>query len=94
MRNDQKASAGDVALYKQLKNGTVTAVNGNSNAGKGWRPTCKGAYLGREVYSTEKAAVIAGREFLVQLEARVKSMQRAIRPKIEKLKRAKEKDND
>ncbi len=94
MRNEKKASAGDVALYERLKNGNVTAVNGDSNAGKGWRPTCKGAYLGREVYTTEKLAITAGTEFLLQLEARVSSMQKAVRPKIEKLKRSKEKDND
>lgn len=94
MQNEQKASAGDAALYQRLKNGHVTAVNGNSNAGKGWRPTCKGTYLGGEVYSTEKLAITAGKEFLIKLEARVKSIQKSVRPKIDKLKGAKEKGND
>lgn len=80
-RVNEKVTAGDQKICDRLKGGRVTALLGNSAAGYGWRPVCKGLYLGNSCSTSEASAIKAGEKYLSELEGRVK----ALRPKVKKV---------
>jgi hypothetical protein len=66
-----KATQGEINLYKKIKSFEVRANIGNSSAGYGWRPVCGGHYLGRECHPSEKTAITKGKIFVEDLKRRV-----------------------
>ena len=85
-----KVTNGDQKLLNRLQGGTISAVHGNSSAGQGWRPVCKGVYLGNECKSSEQAAINAGKQFLNDLEQRIKGQQKSLKPKTQTRRKVKE----
>lgn len=66
---------GEVNFYNKIKNGSVRAVKGKSDAGDGWRPVCAGSYLGNQCSSTEWGAIAQGLKIVSDLKLRVELMQ-------------------
>lgn len=71
--NNKPTTTGERAMYHAIKHGKVAAVNGITDKGTGWRPVCKGVYLGSETYTTEDKAINAGKRHLADLRARVEA---------------------
>lgn len=69
------ASAGEVAFYEKIKTGEVRAIRGKSDKGEGWRPVCRGHYLGSACVSTEGEAITKGKIFIGELKKRVEGVQ-------------------
>jgi hypothetical protein len=82
-----KISRGDSALYEKLKGAEVRATQGNSSVGYGWRPVCRGVYLGNECKPSEAAALIYGKKWLAELGQKVARLQAPKRLKAASQKR-------
>lgn len=76
MKNNKTATTGEVSFYNQVQGKKITAINGNSSKGTGWRPVCGGKYLGEHVCPTEKEAIIEGKKFMAELKRRVEEVER------------------
>lgn len=70
------ATRGEVNLYNHIKDGEVRAIRGNSDKGDGWRPVCRGRYLGGACLTTESAAITNGKIFIAELKKRVEGVQK------------------
>lgn len=66
-------SAGEKAFYEKIKAGEVRAIRGKSDKGDGWRPVCRGLYLGSACVGTEGEAITKGKIFIGELKKRVES---------------------
>lgn len=66
-----KVTSGELAFYEKIKNGEVRAILGKTDKGEGWRPVCKGRYLGAACVSTERQAIRHGKIFIAELKRRV-----------------------
>lgn len=69
----KKVTLGEIRLYEQIKDSEVRALVGISDVGNGWRPVCKGMYLGRACYSTEKEAIKQGEKIVAELKRQVEA---------------------
>lgn len=72
MKN-KTATTGERAMFYAIKNCRVSAVYGNTDKGTGWRPVCKGVYLGDSTYLTEASAITAGNRHLKIMGERVRA---------------------
>jgi hypothetical protein len=88
MNQNLKASSGDVAFYEKIKTGAVRALLGKSDKGNGWRPVCRGHYLGSDCVSTEAEAIRRGKIFVAELRKRVEVVVPS-KPKNQRVKKAK-----
>jgi len=75
MNQKTNASAGEKAFYEKIKTGEVRAIRGNSDKGDGWRPVCRGHYLGSACVDTESEAITKGKIFIGELKKRVEGVQ-------------------
>lgn len=75
MNPNNKASAGEKAFYEKMKTGEVRAIRGKSDKGEGWRPVCRGHYLGSACVGTESEAITKGKIFIGELKKRVEGVQ-------------------
>lgn len=71
----KKATLGEIKLYEQIKGYEVRSIVGNTGKGYGWRPVCRGRYLGSACLSTESAAITNGKIFIAELKKRVEGVQ-------------------
>tara|TARA_R100000656_G_scaffold14096_1_gene14165 strand:- start:24 stop:311 length:288 start_codon:yes stop_codon:yes gene_type:complete len=71
----KKATLGEINLYAKIKDGEVRAIRGKSDKGDGWRPVCRGRYLGSACLTTESAAITNGKIFIAELKKRVEGVQ-------------------
>lgn len=69
----KKVTLGEIRLFEQIKDSEVRALVGISDVGNGWRPVCKGMYLGRACYSTEKEAIKNGEKIVAELKRQVEA---------------------
>jgi len=76
--NNQTATAGEKSFYAEIQGKKITATNGNSNNGTGWRPVCGGKYLGELIYPSESAAIKGGKGFMDELKQRIKSEEKPV----------------
>lgn len=76
MKNNKAATTGEVSFYNEVQGKKITAINGNSGKGLGWRPVCGGKYLGEAVCTTESEAIIEGKKFMAELKRRVEQTER------------------
>ena len=74
----KKATLGEINLYAQIKDGDVRAIRGKSDKGDGWRPVCRGRYLGSACLTTESAAITNGKIFIAELKKRVESVKSVV----------------
>lgn len=74
MNQNTNASAGEKAFYEKIKTGEVRAIRGKSDKGEGWRPVCRGHYLGSACVSTESEAISKGKIFIGELKKRVEGV--------------------
>jgi hypothetical protein len=80
MNPNTNASAGELAFYEKIKTGEVRAIRGKSDKGEGWRPVCRGYYLGSACVETEAQAISKGKIFVSELKNRVEGVpQKAVR---------------
>lgn len=89
MNPKTKASAGELAFYEKIKASEVRAIRGKSDKGEGWRPVCRGHYLGSACVGTESEAITKGKIFIGELKNRVEGVQpqvikKAVTPKRER----------
>lgn len=75
MNPKTNVSAGELAFYEKIKTGEVRALRGKSDKGEGWRPVCRGHYLGSACMPTEAQAISKGKIFMCELKARVEGVQ-------------------
>lgn len=68
-----KATAGEKALHSKLQDQKITTNFGTSSAGTGWRPVCKGRYVGDQCFKRESEAQKYGARTLEALKNRVES---------------------
>ncbi len=75
MNPKTNVSAGELAFYEKIKTGDLRAIRGNSEKGEGWRPVCRGHYLGSACVGTEAEAITKGKIFIGELKKRVEGVQ-------------------
>lgn len=85
MKNNKAATTGEVSFYNEVQGKKITAINGNSGKGLGWRPVCGGKYLGEAVCTTESEAIIEGKKFMAELKRRVEQTERNRQAAVEKV---------
>lgn len=95
MNPNTKVSAGELAFYEKIKNAEVRAFRGKSDKGEGWRPVCRGHYLGSACMPTEAQAISKGKIFMCELKNRVEVVPKKVvkKPSSPKRRRAKNATN-
>lgn len=66
-----QATRGEVKLFEHIRGHEVHAIRSYTHAGDGWRPVCRGRYLGVTCSRTEGEALKHGAQFVAQLQRRV-----------------------
>ena len=83
----KQASVGERRFYESIKDAEVRAIRSNTDKGDGWRPVCRGRYLGSACVPTEQQAISEGKIFLSELKRRVEGEQEAPRKRVAKTTR-------
>jgi len=66
----KRLTADEIELYEIIKGGRVTAVYSSRASGSGWRPVCRGRFLGQARYGKDSIAVHMGKQFMFDLQTR------------------------
>jgi hypothetical protein len=86
MQNSKTTQGYSILLHK-LNGCEVRATLGSSSAGYGWRPVCRGIYLGNECKPSEADALTYGKKWLAELRQKAASVPAPIKSKAPSQKR-------
>lgn len=70
------ATTGECAMFRAMQGGKISAIQGNSSRGNGWRPVCRGNYLGKDIFDSEQTAIVGGKRFMADLKTRVEAAEK------------------